>query len=113
MIGVFTVGSSVLSRGIIVVVPDALVLKMYGSTSNPGIMPYPPWVSRVLRTPANQPSASRVGISTLYGALLTGRITAFVPDASLLLSSGGIYDSEMGRYHIFHGCRDFTISANQ
>ena len=45
---------------------------------------YPPWMALVVRTSANQPSASGVGVSTLCGAVSTRRVTVFVLDLSEL-----------------------------
>ena len=52
---------------------------MHGSISDPGMGTCPRRVALALQTPANQQSASRVAVSTLYVAVSTGGGTLFVP----------------------------------
>ena len=58
-------------------------IQRQGTTSGPGMGPYPPEVklAQNVRTPANQRSAGMVGISIPCGEVLTRMISVFVPES--------------------------------
>ena len=74
-VGVSTPCGTVLTREITVFVPNLLDLYMYGRSIVPGMAPYPPRVPLAPRTPANQRSASGVGVSTPCRQVSTRGIT--------------------------------------
>ena len=65
--------------GITVFVPGLPELQRCERISDPGRRPYPIRVALALRTPANQRSASGIGVSAQCVAILTRGITVFVP----------------------------------
>ena len=60
--------------------------------------PYPPWVELAPRAPANQQSASGVGVSTPCGTVSTRGTTVFVLVVLQLEMHGRISDPRMGPY---------------
>ena len=95
--------SAGIDLGTTVFVLDLLELHMYGRLFVPGMGPYNPRVPLASRTPANQQSASGVGVSTPCGVVSNRGTTVFVPDLldlqmcekcifSLISSTPGIYD---------------------
>ena len=80
------------TRGTTGVVPGVLELQRHGMISHPGMGPYLPRVLLTPPTPANQQSATGVGVSTSCVALSTRGTNAFVLrvlDLSILSTPGG------------------------
>ena len=69
---------------------------MYGRNYDPAMGPYFPRVPPTPRTPANQQSASAIGVSTTCGAVSTRWTTRFHPHVMELQMYGRISDSGMG-----------------
>ena len=87
-----------IEQGITVFVPGFFYLKMHGRVSDPGMRLYAPRMALTPRTPANQQSASEVGVSTPCGAVSTLETTAVFVPGVCWSSRCTVSDSGMDRY---------------